>query len=137
VIIQAHRPDHYAVHAAARQDYARFYEQESRYRKLMGYPPFTAMANLIASAGSPETAHRRARAAAEAIRRAGGSDLRLTGPAVAPLAKLRGRYRFQIMVRGADRRRLSGALNAAIDDLQKTGAAGRGLIVDVDPATLM
>jgi primosomal protein N' (replication factor Y) len=103
----------------------------------MGYPPFTAMANVIASAATMETAHRRARAAAEAIRGAGGEGLRLTGPALAPLAKLKGRYRFQIMVRAADRKRLSIALNEAMDRLSRSLAAGRSLVVDMDPASLL
>ncbi|HZE88562.1 MAG TPA: primosomal protein N', partial [Verrucomicrobiae bacterium] len=137
VVIQAYRPDHYAIQAAARQDFAGFYQKESRYRKLMGYPPFTAMANVVASAASITTAQRRAAEAAAAIRRAGGDDLRVTGPAIAPLAKLKNRYRFQIMVRAADRRRLSMALNHAVEEMSKSAAGMRDLVVDVDPASLL
>ena len=137
VIVQAYRPDHYAVQAAAAQDYAEFYRKESRFRKLMGYPPFSALANVIASARTPEGALRRARSAAAAIREAGGGRLRVSGPAVAPIARLKGRYRMQIMVRAPARRLLSDALNAAMERIEAAPRAGRDLIVDVDPASLL
>jgi primosomal protein N' (replication factor Y) len=135
VLIQAHRPDHYAISAAARQDYAVFYAQESRYRKLMGYPPFTAVANVIAAAATIETAEKRGRAVAAAIRAEARGALRVIGPAPAPLARLKGRWRFQVMARAADRRRLSSAINAAMDRLD--GASSKEIVVDVDPASLM
>ncbi len=137
VIVQAYRPDHYAIQAAAAQDYAAFYRKESRYRRLMGYPPFTAMANVIATGSTLETALRRARAAAAAIREAGGDAVRVVGPAIAPLARLKGRFRFQIMVRSAERRRLSDTLNAAVERLERARAPSQGLVIDVDPTSLL
>ena len=137
VIVQAFRPDHYAIQCAAAQDYAAFYQKESRYRRLMGYPPYVAMANVIASGSTIEKAQRRAQSAAAAIRREGGEDLRILGPAIAPLQRLKGRYRFQTMVRCASRRRLSDALNAALDRLEGTPSGSRDLIIDVDPASLL
>lgn len=137
VIVQAFRPDHYAIQCAAAQDYSAFYPKEARYRRLMGYPPFTAMANVIASAMTLEAGQRRARAAADAIRAAGGNDLRILGPAIAPLARLKGKYRFQIMIRCNNRRRLSDALNAAVDHLEGAPSGARDLVIDVDPASLL
>jgi len=137
VVVQAYRPDHYAVQAAAKQDYAEFYAKESRFRKLMGYPPFSALANVVASARSLDAAHSKARAAADAIRAAGGGKVKVLGPAIAPLARLKGKYRFQIMVRAQGRRTLSDALNAAMERIDKIPGAGRDLIVDVDPASLL
>lgn len=137
VVVQAFRPDHYAIQCAAAHDYAAFYQKESRYRRIMGYPPFAALANVVAAAKTLETAQRRARAAADAIRQAGGGDVKILGPAVAPLARLKGRWRFQIMVRSANRRRLSDVLNEALDSLEGSAGPPRDLVVDVDPASLL
>jgi primosomal protein N' (replication factor Y) len=60
------------------------------------------------------------------------------GPAVAPLARLKDRYRFQVLVKCASRRRLSDALNEAVAALADAGVApGRDLVVDMDPIALL
>jgi primosomal protein N' (replication factor Y) len=137
VIVQAYRPDHYALQAAAEQDYAAFYRKETRYRRLMGYPPYAAMANIVAAGKTLATAQRRAREAAAAIRNVGGEEVRISGPAIAPLGRLKGRYRIQIMVRAARRRLLSDVLNGALEDLERRPASPKDLIIDVDPASLL
>jgi primosomal protein N' (replication factor Y) len=137
VIVQAWRPDHYAIRAAADQDYRAFYARESRYRRLMGYPPFTALACLTASGSTEEGARRLAAKAADAVRRCGRGDVRLTGPAPAPLLRLKGKYRFQIVARAGRRRRLSDILNEALDALECSRGGARGLVVDIDPASLL
>jgi primosomal protein N' (replication factor Y) len=137
VIVQAHRPDHYAIQAAASQDYAAFHAKESRYRRLMGYPPFTALACVTATGRTLATAQRRATLVTDAIRRAGGRELKILGPAPAPLFRLKGRYRFQAIVRAGRRRQLSEILNEALNRLEKSRSPVRDVIVDVDPASLL
>lgn len=137
VVIQAWRPDHYAIEAAARQDYRAFYFKESRYRRLMGYPPHAALAALIASAATEQAAWRRAERAAAAVGRAGGRRVRLAGPAPAPLFRLKGRFRFQLVVRAAGKRLLSDVLNEALDEMDGGRGSVRNLAVDIDPASLL
>jgi primosomal protein N' (replication factor Y) len=137
VVVQAWQPDHYAIQAAARQDYAAFYEMESRFRRAMRYPPFCVMANLIVQASLPETGVRRARQVADAVRQAGGSQTQVIGPAAAPLARLKGRYRYQVIVKGASRRKLSDALNEAASALAVEKISTKDLVIDMDPVTLI
>jgi primosomal protein N' (replication factor Y) len=137
VVVQAYRPDHYAIQAAAAQDYESFYAKESRFRRLMGYPPYSALANITATGSTLETAHNRALVAAKVLREVGEGKIKVTGPAIAPLARVKSRYRFQIMVRAGSRRLLSDILNLAIEKIEKGPTGGKSLIIDVDPASLL
>jgi primosomal protein N' (replication factor Y) len=110
---------------------------ESRFRRAMRYPPFCVMANLIVQASQPETGVRRARQVAAAVRQAGGSQLQVIGPAAAPLARLKGHYRYQVIVKGASRRRLSDALNEAAAALAVEKISTKDLVIDMDPVTLI
>ena len=103
----------------------------------MGYPPYSALANIIATGATLETAHQRARAAAQAIRAVAEGKIKVTGPAIAPLARVKSRYRFQIMVRAGSRRLLSDTLNRAVEKIEKGPTGGKALIIDVDPASLL
>jgi primosomal protein N' (replication factor Y) len=138
VLVQAWHQQHYAIEAAVKQDFESFFEKETRFRRVMKYPPFTAMANLMVQASTHEEGVRRSHRVAEAVRAAGGDGLTVLGPAVAPLARLKDRYRFQVLVKCASRRRLSDALNEAVDALAAAGlAAPRDLVVDMDPVALL
>ena len=137
VVVQAWQPDHYAIQAAAHQDYAAFYAMESRFRRAMRYPPFSVMANLVVQAAQPETGVARARKVVEAVRRAGGQGIQVIGPAAAPIARLKGRYRYQVIVKAASRRRLSDTLNDAAAALAAEKLSSpNDLVIDMDPVTL-
>ena len=137
VIVQAFHRDHYAIETAARQDYAAFYEKESRFRRIMKYPPFVVMANLIVQASSTERGVRKARIVGEVLRSIAGGSMQVIGPAVAPLARLKGRYRYQVLVKASSRRSLSDALNEAAAKLAGRGlSSARDLVIDMDPVTL-
>ncbi|MDH4320999.1 MAG: primosomal protein N', partial [Desulfobulbaceae bacterium] len=103
VIVQTHQPDHYSVITAQGHDYQALYQQELGLRKLLQYPPFSRLINLQFEGVDEKTV----RAAAETLARmgtelAGGKPgLAVLGPAPSPLARLRGRYRWQILLKGA------------------------------------
>jgi primosomal protein N' (replication factor Y) len=137
VIIQAFHPDHYAIECSSRQDYESFYEKESRFRRIMKYPPYAVMANLLVQASSAESGVRRARLVAEVLKSVTGDSMQVIGPSVAPLARLKGRYRYQLLVKGSSRRRMSDAMNEAASALAARGVtSARDLIIDIDPVTL-
>jgi len=104
VIIQTYTPDHYAVAAVTEQDYCLFYLKEIDYRRKLSAPPFSQLVRLTYSHVNESVAH----AAAENLKRqietyllsAGIVDIRLIGPAPAFISRLRGRYRWQITLRG-------------------------------------
>jgi primosomal protein N' (replication factor Y) len=130
-IVQTLYPDHYSVQAAARQDYAAFYEREIEFRRAMHYPPDTALINVVVKGRSLEAAMTDAADLAARVRAASAG--RVLGPAPAALAKVRNEYRAQFFVKGRGRRAMREAVVRAIDaraDLKKR------TIVDVDPASV-
>jgi primosomal protein N' (replication factor Y) len=133
VVIQTFHPQHYAVRAAMNHDDDSFVEEEMRFRRIFHYPPFTRMVQLLVrdkNRGRAETAMRDLARAVHAHPLAG--EVRITGPAPAPLERLKGRWRFQLLVRSPSARRLKELLGAVLPD-----KPGVDLVVDVDPLDLM
>lgn len=114
VLIQTYHPNHYALKHACAQDYDGFYKEEIRYRKSLNYPPFVALASLLVH-GEDFT---RAQATAAEIKLAleeANTDraCRILGPAPAPLARLRGEHRIQILIKSRSRPRLREVIDIA------------------------
>jgi primosomal protein N' (replication factor Y) len=133
VVIQTFHPQHYAVQAAMNHDDDAFVEEEMRFRRIFHYPPFTRMVQLLVrdkNRGRAESAMRDLARAVHAHPLAG--EVRVTGPAPAPLERLKGRWRFQLLVRSPSARRLKELLGAVLPD-----KPGVDLVVDVDPLDLM
>ncbi|MEE8413433.1 MAG: primosomal protein N', partial [Dehalococcoidales bacterium] len=106
VIIQTYSPENYAIQAAARHDYALFYAQEIEYRRQLNNPPFNRLASLIYShtndTACQREAERMSRLLTEEIDSKGIADLSIIGPAPAFIHRLRGRFRWQLVLRGSD-----------------------------------
>ncbi len=106
VVVQTYHPDHYAIVAAAAHDYAGFAAQELAFRREQGYPPYRRLAKLVYEDASPTCAQAEAEKLAAAMRaalaRRGLPESDLIGPAPPFFARLRGRYRWQIILRHAD-----------------------------------
>jgi primosomal protein N' (replication factor Y) len=126
VIIQTYSPDHYAITSASRHDYLAFYGQEINYRRQFGYPPFSQLANLTFSHTNEticvKEAERMSRLLAAEKDRRGIPDLRLIGPVPAFTPRVRGRYRWQLVLCGT-----------GLDDFLTDITFPRGWIVDIDP----
>jgi primosomal protein N' (replication factor Y) len=130
VILQTYHPDHYAVVAAAAHDYAGFAAQELAFRRELGYPPYRRLVKLVYEDASPSRAQAEAEAQAENLRgaltRRGLPVTDLIGPAPAFFSRLRGRYRWQILLRHAEPTELLRAVEIP-----------SGWRVDVDPVSVL
>jgi primosomal protein N' (replication factor Y) len=138
VLVQTFTPDHPAIVAATRHDYARFANYELPIRQAHGYPPFASMVRLVVRGAKDSSASQFARRIGERLRNelsTREAAVRLLGPAPAPLAKLRGRYRFHIHVQGPDGEQLRAAVHAATADLNPPDDVQ--WIVDVDPMDML
>ncbi len=134
-IVQTLYPNHYSIKHACRQDYAAFLSDELRYRRAMKYPPLTSLVNLVIKGASLAEAMTDAASLAEQLRsRAGAGRYTVLGPAPAPVAKLRGEHRAQMLLKGSQRVRMRDAVLAALaaePDLR------RRVTVDVDPMSVL
>jgi len=134
-LIQTLFPEHYSIQLACTQDYEAFYAREIVYRRSMRYPPALALVNAIVRGKTFEQAMRDAGdLAARLVTAAAASDFRVLGPAPAPLGKLRGEYRAQILVKGSHRPAMRQAL---LDAIAVAPDLARRVTVDVDPVTMM
>jgi primosomal protein N' (replication factor Y) len=136
VLIQTINPDHYAVRLAAAQDYQAFYEKELNFRRMMHYPPFAAMANILVRAEKQEAAMRMSSDLGFKLMPP-PEMLRVMGPAEAPVPRLKNEYRYQFLIKAASRK----ALNETLQRIRAYGLERKwpatSLVIDVDPLSLM
>ena len=100
VVIQTYSPEHYAIQPVRSHDYEGFYAEELGHRAALGYPPFGRLVHALVS--GPDADLTLAAAATLAADAGPEPGVDILGPAPAPLARLRGRHRFQILAKGAD-----------------------------------
>jgi primosomal protein N' (replication factor Y) len=135
-IVQTLYPEHYSIQLACRQDYPAFFEKEMVFRRAMRYPPLLSIVNIVVRFRTFAGAMDDAADLARRLRAADGGrdEIRVLGPAPAPLGRLRGEYRSQVLVKGTHRKRIREALQTAIagrPELQ------RRVIVDIDPLSVL
>jgi primosomal protein N' (replication factor Y) (superfamily II helicase) len=133
-IVQTLYPGHYSIQLACRQDYPAFYQRELTFRTAMRYPPVVSLVNTVVRSRTFAGAMDDAADIVQKVREADRGAVRVLGPAPPPLGKLRGEYRAQLLVKGANRRTIRELLQAALatrSDLQ------RRVVVDVDPLSVL
>jgi primosomal protein N' (replication factor Y) len=133
IVIQTLHPEHYAIRAALAHDDEAFASEEMRFRRVFHYPPYTRMVQLL----SRDRNRERAEAAIREINRnlsnhPLASEVRISGPAPAPFEKLRGRWRFQLLVRSASATRLRRMVRESLGEKLPSE-----IVVDVDPYELL
>jgi primosomal protein N' (replication factor Y) len=115
-VVQTGFPDHYSLREAARQDYGAFFAAEVEARRLLRYPPFSAMAEVVLSGRDPRSLGRKARTLAARLGR-GGRDLEIAGPAMAATPGGGGLKKVQLVLRAADPEAITNALNEGLREM--------------------
>jgi primosomal protein N' (replication factor Y) len=132
--LQTHQPEHPVMKALVACDREAFYASEIDSRERTGYPPFGRLASLIISAGDRPSAEGFARKLASAA--PFDERIKVLGPAEAPLAVIKGRYRYRILVKSPRSLDLSGYLRQWLAAAPKT-TGNLKLEVDVDPQSFL
>ena len=130
VVIQTYTPEHHAIQAVKGHDYEAMYQREVEFRRNLGYPPFGRLVRLTYAHTGAEYSQLQAAAMVRKLTeerdRRGLPNLDILGPAPAFVARVRGRWRWNVVLRGADP-------VALIREMQFP----RGWTVDVEPASLV
>jgi primosomal protein N' (replication factor Y) len=137
VVVQTYYPDHYAILAASTHDYSAFVERELKYRRWMHYPPFGVLANVLVQSPKLEEAAGWSAELGKCLRNAAPEGVRVLGPCTAPIARIKGVYRFHMILKAASRNALNGALRGMLAHADAAGIPRRNLVVDVDAQRLM
>src|SRR5690348_114305 len=128
--LQTHQPEHPVMRALISGDREAFYRNEIEQREATGYPPFGRLAGLIVSAGERHAAEAYGRSLAAHAPKS--DEVRVLGPAEAPIAVVRGRHRFRLLVKAARAFDLSAYVREWINHAPKPRGNVR-LEVDIDP----
>jgi primosomal protein N' (replication factor Y) len=136
VLVETYYPEHYAIQYAVQQDYVSFYEKEAQFRRMLHYPPFTALATVLVRDRKIENAIRWSRALGDYFAPFDERGVKILGPAAAPLARLRKEYRFQFVLKSPHRAALGNALSGCLDFCASKEIPETAVIVDVDPTSL-
>jgi primosomal protein N' (replication factor Y) len=137
VVVQTYYPDHYAIVAASTHDYLSFVERELKFRRWMHYPPFGVLANVLVQSAKLEEALAWSTEIGKWFQKAAPEGVRVLGPCTAPIARIKGTYRFHLILKAMSRKALNNALKGMLAHADQAGVPRRKLIVDVDALRLM
>jgi primosomal protein N' (replication factor Y) len=142
VVIQTFNPDHYSILKAKDHDYVGFYQEEIQFRKALEYPPFSRFINFRLAGNS----EKRTKAMAEEMGRIGqallkkgyGKGIETLGPSAAPFAKMRGKFRWQMLAKGKNPRLLHQFAKGLATRMEvQLREKGVHLDIDVDPVFVL
>jgi len=136
VLIQTAFPTHYAIQHALRHDYESFYKAEIEFRKMFHYPPVTSMIAILFRGEQLSDVDRAALDAGRRLETALKplTGTRIQGPAPAPMSRIKGVYRYQILLRSPHRTALRKAVEAVMVGKKWKGVE---VAVDVDPINIL
>jgi primosomal protein N' (replication factor Y) len=137
VVVQTYYPDHYAILAASKHDYTSFVERELKYRRWMHYPPFGVLANVLIQSPKLEEAAAWSAELGKWFQQAATEGVRVLGPCTAPIARIKGIYRFHMILKASARKTLNAALRAMLEHADSANIPRRNLVIDVDAQRLM
>ncbi len=147
VFIQTFRPDHFAIQCARGHDYTGFYSREALAREQIGYPPYRRLARLRFESKDRNLAMKASAWTASWLRKGGAGEVghasemdeaEYLGPAPAPLSRIRGVWRYHIILKAKTSRRLGVLLKSIESEFDtQTAYSSVRLVVDVDPVSLM
>jgi len=138
VIVQTFSPDHYSIRHASMHDFTGFYEAETCFRKALGYPPYKRLVRVLIKGNSKESVQSSSVKFREILDSNKKSGIDILGPVPAPFSKMRGKYRWHILLKGGETRPLNSLIRRALhlfacDEAHK----GVQVEVDVDPLSLL
>ncbi len=142
VVIQTFNPDHYSILRAKDHDYAGFYKEEIEFRRALEYPPFSRFINFRLVGNSEKRtkgmAERMGRIGQSLLKREYGKGVEILGPSTAPFARMRGKFRWQMMAKGKNyhllhqfARKLASRMEGEVKGM------GVHLDIDVDPVSVL
>jgi primosomal protein N' (replication factor Y) len=141
VLVQTYSPDHYSIIAAAAHDYEGFYNNEIRVRRALGYPPFSHLALLLFTHENEAEAKKGALLAKEHFTRtlaSTGTHVDILGPAPATLSRIKGRYRWQLVLKGPRRNSLKELIGEFLAVLENSRPAFKPVVnVDINPQGML
>jgi len=142
VVIQTFNPDHYSIQKAKDHDFIGFYQEENQFRRALDYPPFSRLINFRLVGNSEKktkaVSEEMGRIGRDLLKRGYGKGIEILGPSAAPFAKMRGKFRWQMLAKGKSPKLLHQfAQELAFRLEEETKGKGVNLDIDVDPIFIL
>ncbi|QEG02462.1 Primosomal protein N' [Stieleria maiorica] len=140
VIVQTFSPEHMAIQAASRHDYLQFANAEIANRRKFNYPPLGSVARIIIRGTVEDVTEATANSLLlrlESARERLGAEVRLLGPAPPPIAKLRGKYRFHLLLQSLDPLQLGATIRMATKTFKIPEKDDVQYVIDIDPMDML
>jgi primosomal protein N' (replication factor Y) len=138
VLIQTYHPYHYALRHACAQDYEAFYNEEIRYRQNHSYPPYVSLASLLVHGKDLNQVRNDALQLRKELDNSNAERaVRILGPAPAPLSRLKGEHRFQLLLKSRSRRLAREVADKALKAVAERGVNLRTINLEIDPISMM
>lgn len=138
VVIQTYTPEHYSIVHATRHDYPAFYREEMMQRRRTGYPPYFRLVLITFSHEEVPIVVRAAHVVGDHLRQRIAETTVLLGPVASPIARVKDRFRFQIMLKYRDEPNLAELLAQATAAFEEWNKQQKVLMtIDVDPYVLL
>ena len=139
VVIQTYNPDHYIFSGLSSHNYHEFYKNEIKMRKDLGYPPFTNIVLLSIYGKSEVKCSKVAESLEQSLKNYKEErkyEIEVLGPAPAPIPKLRGKYRYQLMMKGK-KKVLDKCLQYIFKERSHGLSRGERISIDIDPLRML
>jgi primosomal protein N' (replication factor Y) len=117
IVIQTDQPQHYCIRSAAENDYDLFYQQELEYRRLMRYPPFSVLTEIVFQGDNLRSVARESRKFISQVK-SRSNKIEVLGPALAPLYRLKGKVRIQTVLKADKKQMLDAALSEVLKEIK-------------------
>lgn len=136
VVVQTHNPDHYSIRCATNYDFEKFYENELGFRKQLNYPPFSQLVSLIIKGPSENKVRKDAVVLANLLKQ-NNKGVEFIGPGPCPIDKIRGKYRWGIIIKSKNREKLNKLMLNLKDYWNKIPHKEEILTIDLDPVDML
>ena len=130
-LIQTNLPEHYAIKFASRHDYEGFFDKEIEFRKRAGYPPFYRLGRIVLSSSEIRMVQKKAEQIEKELRKY--RDIQVLGPSICPIKRVRGRYRYHILLKS----KKIGSIQRALLPILKTKGDKVRTSIEIDPLDMM
>ncbi|MDO9574627.1 MAG: primosomal protein N', partial [Candidatus Contubernalis sp.] len=139
VIVQTFNPEHYSIMAAKEHDYQAFYQEELRLRDQFQYPPFNQLIRVVFSSLSEKSLSQKAGDFKGMLMEAlNGTQAELLGPCPCPLSKIRGRYRWHLVIKSEDFSGVHRVSRQVWEEFCKgSGNKNFRVILDINPINML
>ncbi len=137
VIIQTYNPEHYSIQAARLHDYVNFYQQEIEFRRELGYPPFSHLINVTLQSADANRLRKVAGKLGRILEANKEEGIDVLGPAPAPLTRIKGKWRWQIILKGSEITQMRELLKKSLSQLKEPASGRVRISLDVDPMGML